>query len=409
MNEPYDLLISAGQVCCPHLGRSGPGTVAICGDRIVASGPDVEGAAKEQVEFPDGLLLPGLVDLHAHPATSGSKYGVDPDVEFLPRGVTTVLSQGDAGADYWPVYRQQTIAGSRTRVRLALNLCKHGERADGPCFGDLDWVDVDACAAVIEEAGDLIWGVSVNVSQASCVVDPREVLRRAIEVGKRTGKPLLYGMRNPSDWPIAEQLARLRPGDVVTYIFRPGEWSIVRDGQVLPEVREARQRGILFDACHGMQSFSFEVAEAAMADGFLPDTISTDQYNRHVGSSPQHDLPRTMSKFLAAGMPERDVLAAVTSRPAAILNLGREVGTLKPGSFADLTVLRSVKTTGPIADCCGVFRPTCQASHLHPTRRPENCVGTRANTSRQGEHGETKNGFRCRLSTGSSRSIALAN
>ncbi len=138
------------------------------------------------------------------------------------------------------------------------------------------------------------------------------MLRCALQVAQRSGKPLLYGMRNPPDWPIAEQLAMLRPGDVVTYIFRDDEWSIVGgDGRVLPEVRQARERGVLFDACHGMNSFSFRVAAAAIADGFLPDTISTDQYARHVGSRPQHDLPRTMSKFVAAGMSERDVLARV--------------------------------------------------------------------------------------------------
>ena len=119
-------------------------------------------------------------------------------------------------------------------------------------------------------------------------------------------------------------------------MLRGGEWSIIGDnGRVRPEVRESRERGVLFDACHGMNSFSFRVAEAAIADDFYPDTISTDQYEKHVGSQPPHDLPRTMSKFLAAGMPEREVFARVGPRPAQILQLALEVGTLAPGSAMD--------------------------------------------------------------------------
>lgn len=352
-----DLVIQAGRIVCTQTGLDGPGAVAICGDRIFAAGAQLDVNSRETLDFPDAMLLPGLVDLHAHPARSGSKYGVNSDREFLPRGVTTVLSQGDAGADNWLAYRRETIEGSRTRVRLAINLSKKGEPDGGPCFRDINWVDVDACEQAIRTGGDLIWGIAVNVSRDSCSLDPREVVRRTLEVAGRTGKPLLYGMRNPPDWPIAEQLALLRPGDVVTYIFRDGPWSIVGgDRRVLPEVREARQRGVLFDACHGMQSFSFRVAEAAFADGFYPDTISTDQYARHIGTQPQHDLPRTMSKFLAAGMPEHEVFARVGARPAEILQLAGEVGTLAPGACADITVLAHNDSAAPLVDCHGAQR-----------------------------------------------------
>lgn len=353
----YDLLIRAGRVVCTQSGLDGPGAVAIRGQSIVAAGPRVAGSARHELSFADAVLLPGLIDLHAHPARSGSKYGVDPDVEFLPRGVTTVLSQGDAGADNWPTYRRETIARSRTRVRLAINLSRRGEPPGGSCFRHSDWIDVDACTRAIGDGGDLIWGIAVNLSRNSCALDPRAVMRSALAAAERTGKPLLYGPRDPDDWPLRDQLALLRAGDVVTYIFRDGGWSIVdRERRVLPEIREARTRGVLFDACHGMSSFSFPVAEAAIADGFCPDTISTDQYERHVGSQPPHDLPGMMSKLLAAGMTERDVFAGVGARPAAILGLANEVGALVPGSCADLTVLRTRPADTPLLDCRGESR-----------------------------------------------------
>jgi dihydroorotase len=106
-----------------------------------------------------------------------------------------------------------------------------------------------------------------------------------------------------------------------------------------------------------MGSFSFPVAEAAIADGFLPDTISTDLYAGRDGTTPSHDLPQVMSKFMAAGMPEREVFAAVTAHPARILGLEAEIGSLTVGACADLTVLRWNQTQSPpLVDVDGVER-----------------------------------------------------
>jgi len=355
-----DLLIRAGRVFCAATGLSGPGAVAVQGDRIVAAGPHMTPPAGQTFDFPDALLLPGLVDLHAHPAIEGSKYGVAPDEHFLPRGVTTVLSQGDAGANNWPTYRTATIASSRTRVRMAINLSARGESMPGGCLSDMNDVDVEACVAAIKDGGNLIWGIALNLSPVVCGdSDPRMIMGRALEVAERTGRPLLFGSRRHPDITLAEQLSLLRPGDVFTYCFNDlnqGMDALVCDGVVREEVWNARARGILFDAGHGMQSFSF-VAEAALKQGFLPDTVSTDQYVRHVGSVPQHDLPRTVSKFLAIGMTETDAWERVTRRPAQVLGLAGEIGTLAPGACADLAVFRWNPTALPLRDVHGVERP----------------------------------------------------
>ncbi len=197
----------------------------------------------------------------------------------------------------------------------------------------------------------------MNTSHRCCGrTDPREVLRRGLRAADETGVPILFGMRCPEDWPIHEQLAWLRSGDVVTYCFRSTPHCIVEHGRVLPAIREARSRGILFDVGHGRSSFDFGVAEAAVRDEFAPDTISTDLQAGHLGQSPAHDLPLVMSKLRAAGMPEHDVFAAVTSRPAQILNLADEIGLLKVGSRADLTLLRWHDRGTPLVDVNGQQR-----------------------------------------------------
>ena len=362
----FDLLLRAGRLVCPATRIDGPGVVAVRNGRIVAAGPEVQGTAERSFDFRESTLLPGLIDLHAHPAREGSKFGVDPDAEFLSHGVTTVLSQGDAGALNWRRYRVTTIDRSRTRVRLAINLAAPGESMPGGCFENLDDVDVEACVAAVEDGGDLIWGVAANISElVSGATDPRELMRRALEAAERTRRPLLFGLRQPADWPLEEQLALLRPGDVVTYCFRSEPCGIVQNGRIHPAVHEARRRGVLFDVGHGMRSFDFAVAEAALAEGFAPDTISTDRHIRHAGANPPHTLPRTMSKLLAAGMAEGAVLEAVTSRPARVLGLEAEIGTLATSACADLVVLHFSNEAAPLVDALGMQRPGgCWESQL---------------------------------------------
>jgi dihydroorotase len=356
--RPYDLVIQAARVVCPATGLDGPGAVAVVGDRIAAAGRTVAGPAREVYRFTDAMLLPGLVDLHAHPARGESKYGLDPDDHLLPYGTTTVLSQGDAGADNWARYRDTVVDGSRTRVRLALNLSRRGEAMAGGCFESLDDADVAACVRAARDGNGAIWGIAVNVGPIACgATDPRAVLARARAAADAAGLPLLYGSRRADDWSMDEQLALLRPGDVVTYCFNGAPEGLLQGGRVRAAAWAARERGVRFDVGHGMASFSFEVAERAIADGFVPDTISTDRYVRHLAAPPRHDLPRTLAKLVAVGLDERAAFAAVTARPAAILGLGDEVGMLAPGACADLAVLAWNPDAAPLRDSAGVERP----------------------------------------------------
>lgn len=368
VTSPVDLLVRARRIVSPDLGLDGPGAVAVRADRFVSAGPDPSApdsgaTARRTIDLGDDVvLLPGLVDLHGHPdrRPDGSKYGVDPDVEFLPRGVTTVLSQGDAGARDWDSYAAATIAPSRTRVRMALNLSARGEAMTGPALEDPADVDVEACARVVRSDRERIWGIAVNTSRpVTGGADPRGILDRAIEAAEAAGVPLLFGSRRETDVSLDEQLAHLRAGDIVTYCFSGTPENVLDDrtGHVRDSVRAARERGVLFDIGHGMASLDFRVAEAAIADGFPPDTISTDQYRRHVRSQPQHDLPRTISKLIAAGMPELDAFGAATWRAAAVLGMAPDIGTLRPGSVADLCGLCWNPDARSLVDTEGASRP----------------------------------------------------
>ncbi len=341
-------LVRAGRVVCPLSGIDAPGQVVVCGSRIVAVETGTycrTEVGHELLDFPDGILLPGLIDLHAHPANANSVFGVPPDEYMLPQGVTTVMSQGDAGADNVDDYVERTVRSSRTKVLLAINLSRVGESTERGCFENPDDADVSACIDAVARHPEVIRAVCVNTSHHACgSTDPREMLRRGLLVAEETGLPLLYGMRRPEDWPLVEQLEWLRAGDIVTYCFRREPHCIVESGRVLDCVQEARRRGVLFDVGHGTASFSFDVAEAAIRDGFLPDTISTDLQARHLQFSPRHSLPLVMSKLLAAGMSESDIFRAVTATPARLIGLADSIGCLQAGASADLVVLKQLPT-----------------------------------------------------------------
>jgi dihydroorotase len=149
-----------------------------------------------------------------------------------------------------------------------------------------------------------------------------------------------------------EVLARLRPGDVLTHAFRPFPNSpATQQGTVKREVLEARKRGVHFDIGHGKASFSFKTARAMLANGFYPDTISSDVHALCI-NGPAFDQVTTMSKFLCMGMPLGAVIAASTVNAAMALKRP-ELGSLKPGSVGDATVLSIAEGTFDYADVLG--------------------------------------------------------
>lgn len=151
--------------------------------------------------------------------------------------------------------------------------------------------------------------------------------------------------------PLSAILDVMQPGDIVTHMYHGWAGGIVGDhGRVRPEVWRARERGLLFDVGHGGGSFSYATAKAALAEGFLPDTISSDLHTYSVGG-PVYDLPTTMSKFMHLGMSLNDVIARSTLAPAKIIGLADRIGTLQPGAEGDVTLLRLEEGIFPLADC----------------------------------------------------------
>ena len=107
-------------------------------------------------------------------------------------------------------------------------------------------------------------------------------------------------------------------------------------------MKEARRRGVIFDAANGRNNFIFSIAEAALRDEFLPDIISADLTWMTLFRQPVFGLPWMMSKYLALGMTIADIVAACTATPADVMGMSGEIGMLAPGACADVSILKMV-------------------------------------------------------------------
>ncbi|MEU8612214.1 amidohydrolase/deacetylase family metallohydrolase [Actinoplanes sp. NPDC048791] len=318
----YDLLFTGGEV-----PGTGPADVAVRDGLIAAVGPGLTEDARTVVDVAGLLVTPGLVDLHTH--VGPGYWGIEPDPIAWRSGVTTWVDAGSAGA-YTLTGLRRMVAGTDVRVPALLNISAVGLAGRTGESRDLDNCDTALAIDTVQAHRDLIRGIKVRIDRETVGDNGVEPLRRGLAAAQACGIPVMVhiGTAPPA---LDEVLGLLRPGDIVTHcasgIAAP----------LGPAVRAARERGVLLDIGHGSGGFAFDVLERQLAEGLAPDTVSTDLHARSV-HGPVFDLPTTMAKLLAAGLPLAEVLAAATVRPARALGLPG--GTLDVGAPADLAVFR---------------------------------------------------------------------
>jgi dihydroorotase len=341
-------------------GAAGGGGTANCDDGAAdggggtAAGDRAHGPASGQAIDAAGLLVtPGLVDVHTHMFPGVSHYGIEPDPHCLARGVTTAVDAGSSGAQTFPGLRRYVIERSRTRILAFLNIAVQGmiSRQVGE-LEDIRWASPEQAVACARENPDLIVGIKVRLGYQMAGNDPAPALRLAREAADTLGLPLMVhviDMRPALGW----LLPNLGPGDLVTHCFHGNEGGILdASGRVLPAAVAARERGVLFDVGHGEGSFAYHVARGALAQGFPPDTISSDLHAHNV-EGPVFDQATTLSKLLHLGMPLEDVIRAATSTPAAAVRRDARIGALAAGREADVSVFELREGSWPLPDAAG--------------------------------------------------------
>src|SRR5438128_5667863 len=339
----YDLILRGGRVVDPSQKLDAVTDIAFAGGKVARIGAALRPDTKTDVRDVSGLIdTPGLIDLHTHVYWGGTSLGIDAEDFCRRSGVTTAIDTGSTGPGNFAGFRKHVIERSEVRILAYLHVSFAGIFAFSPriMVGESEELRLMAPLDAVEVADanrDVIVGIKVRVGARASGRSGTVPLDIALEVAEAVGVPVVAPIDDPP--PTYEDvIARLRPGDVLTHAFRPfPNAPATAQGTVKRAVIEARQRGVLFDIGHGKGSFAFKTARAMLANGFLPDTISSDVHALCI-NGPAFDQVTTMSKFLCLGVPLADVIAASTSNAAfALKRLG--LGSLKPGSVGDATVL----------------------------------------------------------------------
>lgn len=333
------IVLRGGRVLDPGAGLDGVTDVRIRDGLVAEVAPALvpDGDVVEDVS--GRLVLPGLIDLHAHCFVGASDFGPRTDDVARATGVTTWVDGGSAGAGTFEGLREWVLARSRVRMLAFLNISaiglaylKIGE------LNHLAYADVDAAVGAARDHGDLVVGIKVRNQLEVVGAAGLEPLRRAVRAAEAIGGRVMLHCTNPPA-PLADLLALLRPGDIVSHFLHGRGHGILDDrGHVSRAVRAARERGVLFDVAHGRMHVNFPVVRAAFAEGFYPDTISSDLTSGGAAGCVK-DLPTTMGKFLSLGMPLPEVVRAVTAAPAQAIGRAGRLGTLRPGAVADVAVV----------------------------------------------------------------------
>jgi dihydroorotase len=338
-----DLVIRGARIIDPASRFDGAGAIAVREGRIASVGEIGSVRGGQEIDAGGLIASPGWIDLHAHVFAGSGSGSARVDAEAgVGAGVTTVVDAGSAGAGTWEGLREYVIDRAQTRVLAFLNISIMPSR--GPCHGD--WANFNQAATIAlaerEAAAGRCAGIKVLASQTHCgnlTITPVKLARQAARL---SGTRVMAHIGNAPPL-IEDVLDLMEPGDIVTHCWhgKPGG-LLGRDRRPLPVVRSAVERGVRFDLGHGSASFSFRTARDALEAGLPLHSISTDLHRGNV-RGPVFDLATTMSKLLHLGLELRDVVRLVTCGPAESLGRGHELGSLRPGACADITLFRVVE------------------------------------------------------------------
>jgi dihydroorotase len=351
-----DLILKGGRVIDPSQGIDGVMDVGFAGGKVAGVAPRLTDGKAEIRDVSGHIVSPGLIDLHTHVYWGGTSLGIDAEEFCRTSGVTTAVDTGSAGPGNFMGFRKHVIEKSQVRILAYLHVSHAGIYgfSNTVMVGeseDIRLMDPVTAAEVADANRDVIVGIKVRVGRHASGDQGLAPLDIALQVAEETGLSLMAHIDEPPP-SYEEVIARLRPGDVLTHAFRPFPNSpATAQGTVKPAVIAARKRGVLFDIGHGMGSFAFKTARAMLANGFQPDTISSDVHALCI-NGPAFDQVTTMSKFLCLGMSLPEVIKASTANAAFALRRP-ELGSLKPGSAGDATILSVEEGSFDFVDVVG--------------------------------------------------------
>jgi len=343
-----DILIKNGLVADLDSGSYINQNIGIVGNRIVDL-HTADSQAETVIDAAGCIVLPGLIDFHAHVFHGGTAISVNPDVLCLPNGVTSVVDAGSSGWVNYKLFRNSVIHTAQTRIKSYLNVVNVGlSTLGGGPTGYLENTNpanynVEKISQTLNENRDNILGLKLRYSQdiATGRNFSSDPFYAAVALARELKTPLCVHVTD-SRLPADELIGHFQTDDIYAHCFHGTGNAILKEsGEVFPAIKEAKARGVIFDCSNGVAHFDFTVARNAMEQGFNPDIISTDLTLRNsLRTDKVFSLLFIMSKYLNMGMSFFDVVRAVTRTPARLMKMEGQIGTLAPGAFADIAIVK---------------------------------------------------------------------
>jgi dihydroorotase len=341
-DEKCDLVIKGGTVIDPGQQLHALLDVAVKDGRIFEVAKEFpEVRARSVISAKNRIVTPGFIDLHVH-CFDGVGHGINADHYCLGRGVTTAVDAGSTGYLMVGRFVKDIVNTSITRVYALVHIGILGAMWDMEHrTQDLDWVNPELTAKAAEDNKRAVVGIKVHLNKRLSN-RPKDLelvfLKSALEAAESSHLPLMVHATD-TYYPLSDILKMMRRGDIFTHCYNNYSHNILdANGKVLPEAREARERGVFFDVGEGPCNLSFDAADKCLQQDFLPDSISTDM-TRGIEIPDRSDLPTLVSKFMALGMDIDQAIDRVTAKPAMAFNFEVQVGSLRTGSQADISIL----------------------------------------------------------------------
>ena len=370
MSPPFDLVLTNARIVDPVNPYAIAQDIGIRGGLIVAVEPSLaDQPSKQTIDVLGKLTIPGMIDTHAHVYQHVTgRFGLPADAVGVYSGVTTLVDQGGPSCMTLGGYRHYVAEPSASRCLCYIS-CYLVGGLEGHLYPELygpHGVNVEHTTRVAQENPDMVKGIKAHAEIGGASRWGLDVIRLGKEISRGAGLPLYIhlgqlwptaeGASIDPDEVVRELLPLMEAGDVLAHPFtrHPGGFVSSETGEVHPLVWEALDRGVHVDVGHGSH-FSFDVAKRVLDTGLRPFTLGADMHGYNVklpkagsdddrASNPffgvaPFSLTIAMTELLALGMSLDEVVATVTSNAASLLGLADEIGTIRPGMAADISVL----------------------------------------------------------------------
>jgi dihydroorotase len=353
----YDLVLKRGTVLDPSSGLDGVLDVAVEKGLIARIAPDIAAAeATRVIEVGGKIVTPGLIDLHAHVFEGVNRIGVNPDLGGVYAGVTTIVDAGSAGSATFGGFPRHIIPHCHTEIVPFLHICQTG-LATRPDIIAESSVNLDDTVRVARQYQGLICGIKARMVSPALEIMGMEMPRLAKRAARESGIKLMVHIgdteKRYDPKVIHPLLSLLEPGDILTHYFTPNPGGVLdANGKLVPEAREAADRGVWFDTAHGRMNFSFDVGRRVIDQGLLPHCISTD-LTVPGRLTTVHSMTEMMTRFLGLGFTLPQVVTMSTANPAQAIGAEHRRGRLAVGRQADISVLEMQEGDWVVYDVLG--------------------------------------------------------